>query len=150
METFVVDKIIENNIQNFYSIIQEKNIQLDIRGERNTELTGDQKLINKCFSIIIDNGLKYCKTCGHFQIDISTTEEEVVFKFIDDGDGFEKGQLTSLFEPFSIKDINHHQQGFGLSLNALKIIIEAHQGNVSISNNSPLTGATVEIRMKRI
>ncbi len=149
IEPFVVDKIIENNIENFYSIIQEKNIQLEIRGERNIELKGDQKLINKCFAIVIDNGLKYCQTCGHFQIEVTTTNTEIIFKFIDDGDGFTKDQLISIFEPFSIKDINHHQQGFGLSLNALKIIIEAHEGSVRISNNIHSSGAIVEIILKK-
>lgn len=149
-EPFFADKVIEHNIENYYSIIQEKNIQLEIRGEKNTQIIGDQKLIHKCFSIVIDNGLKYCKTCGFFLIETSSDKTHVIFKFVDDGDGFTNDQLTSLFEPFTIKDINHHQQGFGLSLNALKIIIEAHEGTVQISNNINSPGANIEIRLKKM
>lgn len=150
MEPFFADKIIENNIEKHYATIQEKNIQLDIICGKNIELFGDQKLIDRCFSIVIDNGLKHCKTCGHFQIDVTQSANNFIkFKFIDDGEGFNPDQLVSLFEPFSTKDINHHQQGFGLSLNALKIIIEAHEGEVRISNNVQTSGAVVEIMLKK-
>ncbi len=148
-EQIVISKTIENNIEKLYTFIQEKNIQLDIIGNAEITITGDPKLIDKCFSIIIDNGIKYCKTCGNFIIEISDEGENLTLRFRDDGEGFNPEQLASIFEPFHINDINHHKQGFGLSLNALKIIIEAHNGEVKISNNDSGIGACVEILLKK-
>ncbi len=149
IEQVLISKVIHNNIQKQYSTIQEKNIQLDVIGNTEITITGDMKLIDKCFSIIIDNGLDYCKTCGSFVIDVNEDEEYLYIKFIDDGEGFDPDQLLTIFEPFTIKDINHHKQGFGLSLNALKIIIEAHGGTVKISNNNSKIGACVEISLNK-
>lgn len=149
MEQMLISKIIDHNIQKRYTTIQEKNIEFNIIGNADISVFGDMKLIDKCFSIIIDNGLNYCKTCGSFIINVNEDNDSVIVEFIDDGEGFDAEQLLTIFEPFTIKDINHHKQGFGLSLNALKIIIEAHGGTVKISNNDSGIGACVEISLNK-
>ena len=148
-ETILLSKLIENNIERYYPNIQEKNIQLEIIGDANVPIFGDVKLLDKSFSIIFDNGIKFTKTCGIFTIIISHANEYISIKFRDDGTGFTAEQLTNIFEPFNITDVNHHKQGFGISLNALKIIIEAHEGKVMIGNNIDSNGATVELLLKK-
>jgi len=149
-EPINVSKLIENNIERFYPTIQEKNIQLEVDGDKNVSIFGDLKLLDKSFSIIFDNGVKFTKACGVFKITTAVTDEYASIKFSDDGVGFTPEQLVNIFEPFNITDVNHHKQGFGISLNALKIIVEAHEGKVMISNNIDSPGATVELLLKKI
>jgi two-component system sensor histidine kinase/response regulator len=147
IEPLNVSKLIENNLERYFSLIQEKNLEVEILGNSSVSFMGDPKLIDKCFAIVIDNSIKYSRTCGLFTIKITNTDQKVTVNFIDDGEGFSEEQLLDLFEPFNITDINHHKQGFGLSLNALKIIVEAHEGVVEISNNNSGRGAIVSISM---
>lgn len=148
IESLTLSKLIENVVERYYAQIQEKNIELSIIGDPHTSFPGDQKLLDKCFSIIVDNSIKHTQTCGHFKINIKNSEEEIIVQFIDDGDGFSEEQLANLFEPFNITDVNHHKEGFGLSLNALKMIMNAHEGVVKISNNQDQKGAMVELTFK--
>ncbi len=149
-EPINITKLIENNIERFYPTIQEKNIQLEVHGDKDVSIFGDLKLLDKSFSIIFDNGMKFTKACGVFKIITTVDDEYASIKFSDDGTGFTPEQLVNIFEPFNVSDVNHHNQGFGISLNALKIIIEAHEGKVLISNNTNAPGATVELLLKKI
>jgi len=147
-EPISIAKLIDANITRFYPVIQEKNLQIDVDVDPNVTILGDPKLIDKSFAIIIDNGIKFAKTCGSFSIIVTKTPTNISLKFIDDGKGFTSDQLANIFEPFNITDVNHHKQGFGISLNALKIIIEAHEGTIDIYNNPNNGGATIELFFK--
>jgi two-component system sensor histidine kinase/response regulator len=148
-ESLSLDKLINHNIERYYSNIQQKNIDIQINGNTDIYFSGDAKLIDKSFSIIFDNSIKFGKTCGVLSINVFATEHDFTVQFIDDGNGFSEEQLINLFEPFNITDINHHKQGFGLSLSVLKIIMEAHEGKISISNNLSGKGANVSFTLKR-
>jgi two-component system sensor histidine kinase/response regulator len=147
-ESLSLNKLINHNIERYYSNIQQKNIDIQINGNTDIYFSGDAKLIDKSFSIIFDNSIKFGKTCGVLSINVSATEHDFTVQFIDDGNGFSEEQLINLFEPFNITDINHHNQGFGLSLSVLKIIMEAHEGKISISNNLSGKGANVSFTLK--
>lgn len=148
-EPILISKLIEGNLDQHFPAIQEKNLQVEVIGNNDVSVFGDPKLLYKSFSIIIDNGIKYAKTCGNVKIITEDRNEFVSVKFSDDGKGFSEDQLENIFEPFNIADINHHMEGFGISLNALKIIIEAHEGTVSIYNNNDSEGATIELLLKK-
>lgn len=147
-EPISIAKLIDANITRFFPFIQEKNLEIEVSCDSNILILGDPKLIDKSFAIIIDNGIKFARTCGSFSIIVTKNPTNISVKFIDDGKGFTPDQLTNIFEPFNITDVNHHKQGFGISLNALKIIIEAHEGTIDIYNNPNFGGATIELFFK--
>jgi signal transduction histidine kinase/PAS domain-containing protein len=61
----------------------------------------------------------------------------------DRGCGIPPENLDQIFEPF----FTTRKKGIGLGLSIVKHIIETHHGSIKIKNNTPLPGATVEIRL---
>jgi len=67
----------------------------------------------------------------------------VGFLIVDSGTGVAPDDLLHLFEPFYTK----YRKGTGLGLSIVKHIIESHGGAVSIRNNVPLPGCSVEVAL---
>jgi len=64
-------------------------------------------------------------------------------EIIDSGPGFPEIVLKKHFQTFTTVD-DMTKQGMGLDLALIKLIIEAHQGTITINNNDS-GGATVAV-----
>jgi two-component system sensor histidine kinase/response regulator len=109
-------------------------------------IKADSDLIRMCFNIIIYNSAKFA--CNDPKIEISgiTNEGITTLTFRDNGPGFSDNALSNLFELFSAGDIMH-SEGTGLGLATAKLILDAHEGSISVKNTED-HGAEVTIKIK--
>ncbi len=140
-----IESLIKKCINKYYIYAQDKNIEIKLYCNSEYEISADPRLIEKCFEIIIDNSIKFSTACTTVEINVIKNSKNYTIDFIDEGLGFEKDNLNSIYDYFKISDINHHGEGFGLGLKALKMILDTHSAKIEIFNNKNKKGATVRI-----
>jgi signal transduction histidine kinase len=105
------------------SRLAEKKMTIHINIPDDYSLMADQPLVERVFSNLFDNSLRYSLAKN---ITISATPEQIVFA--DDGVGIPPEYLQDVFERFFRleKSRNRAAGGLGLGLAIVKEIIEVH------------------------
>ncbi len=139
-----VNHIVESGIVEFNKIHKEK--QLNIKFSQNETrplIFADSDLIRQCCILVLENSLKFAGKDRPIDIKVFTSESKVTIEIKDYGPGFSENALEHLFELFGAGDILH-LEGTGLSLAAVKLIMNMHSGKVEVSN-SDKGGAVVKL-----
>jgi signal transduction histidine kinase len=104
-------------------------------------VNADRERITQVFSNILSNALKFTEK-GLIEIKLETKDNLVLVSIKDSGPGIESELFPVLFSRFGKK--SYSSSGMGLGLYISKSILEAHQGSIDATNNSPNgLGATV-------
>jgi len=102
--------------------------------EEDLLVSSDTTLIKKSLEMLMDNACKFGGPNVIIRLSISSDENNVILSCADNGPGFSEDSRKRLFELFSTGDILH-QEGTGLSLAAIKLIMDYHNGKVEVRNN---------------
>jgi two-component system sensor histidine kinase/response regulator len=141
--------LFDNILQKNSDFVIEKDIQICNTLEvSDISFMGEYFLIEKCFDIVVNNSIKYSDYGGSVYISAEKRGAYFVFKIKDEGCGFEESAMDGFFTAFSVGQIDNHQQGFGLSLRLLNMIVSAHFGKVEIENNEDGKGACVSVFLR--
>jgi two-component system sensor histidine kinase/response regulator len=112
--------------------------------EENLFVKADQRLINTCLELIIDNALKYTSNDGKIVIRTFSGDSLAGIEVLDDGPGFTVKALDSLYELFTADNLRYHSHGFGVGLATAKIILDTLSARLDVSN-MPDKGAMVRM-----
>lgn len=147
----IVNELISSVLENHHTNIQEKNIDISVNNCNNKlSFMGDYLLIEKSIFVILDNAIKFSENGGKVCIECSCDNDWIYISIKDSGIGIEEEILNSIYDAFNIKNIDYHNQGFGLSLKLVHLIISAHKGQVSVMNNKEGVGACVRIAFRQL
>lgn len=140
--------ILEKVKDDYKDRLATKNITLDKTCiNTDVELLLVPYLIKKCFENIMDNALKFTPEGGKIMISGALKDDSFIMDIQDSGPGFSEEAHQKLFDFFGADKIMHHSEGFGLGLAACKLIIDAHEGQIKISNPAK-GGALVQLIFK--
>lgn len=92
-----------------------------------------QELLARSLHLLLDNARKFSGPNGKITLKVTTDKEWVHIILEDNGPGFKKESLEHVYELFSNSDLTH-TEGAGLSLAAIKLIIDLHEGKMAVSN----------------
>lgn len=112
--------------------------------EENVYVRADQRLMNTCLELIIDNALKYTSDTGRVIIRTFRNDDLAGIEVADDGPGFTPKALESLYELFSADNLRYRSHGFGVGLATAKIILDTLSARLDVSN-LPDKGAVVRM-----
>lgn len=104
----------------------------------------DQRLMNTCLELIIDNALKYTPESGSIIVRTFANDELAGIEVADDGPGFTPKALESLYELFSADNLRYRSHGFGVGLATAKIILDTLSARLDVTN-LPDKGALVRM-----
>ena len=128
---------IENENGEFY-------INLDAK---KATIYGDVFHLTNAFYNIFDNAIKYKKD-DSLKISVSTKNNErgIIVTITDEGIGISKENQKKIFEKFyRVPTGNiHNVKGFGLGLSYVKVIIDAHDGEIQV-DSEPGKGTRFDI-----
>ena len=128
----------------FHKVIQSKKIKVLLQNDLSVNVIhGNSELLHICFDYLIDNAVKYSSPGEVVIVKVYPDNECTVCEFIDNGPGFSPYALNKLYGLFSVGD-RHIDNNTGLNLALIKLIMEAHRGQIDVSNNQP-GGATVKL-----
>jgi len=99
----------------------------------------DEQYLTEAIANLIDNAIKYSK--DEIQIDIKTldTDKNVLVKVRDNGIGISREEQQIIFDKFGRAAIHEKNRkggvsGFGLGLNYVYQVMQAHSGKVTVSS----------------
>ncbi len=104
----------------------------------------DQRLMNTCLELVIDNALKYTPEKGRITIRTFREESLAGIEVLDEGPGFTVKALESLYDLFAADNLKYHSHGFGVGLATAKIILDTLSAKLDIAN-MPDKGASVKM-----
>jgi len=145
MQRVNVIKVINNVLNEFYTIIEEKGIFLDIeKTDIPTEIACDENKIAQVLRNLISNAIKF--TPSGKKVAISVKSSEILIKakksvpamsinIRDQGVGIPKTELNSVFDKFVQSSITKTKAGgTGLGLSICKEIVKGHGGKIWAEN----------------
>lgn len=130
-------RLIEKVASNFDLILSRRNgnIDLDLEADKHI-IHADRTHLANIIQNLIDNAIKYSREDPHISISTEDREEGVSFSITDNGIGMNSETRKHIFDKFyraQTGDI-HEVKGFGLGLNYVKNIVEAHKGRIKLNS----------------
>lgn len=141
--------LVNDRICAYAAMAEKQNIQLVNRVPESLEIAGDPFHISRLFSILIDNAIKHMNRPGSLVVSGYQKGRHINMEFSDNGEGIAEDDLNSVFMRFyrGDKSRSRKKDGFGLGLSIAKLIVENHNGSISVSS-SPGVGTSVKIIFK--
>ncbi|NDB32882.1 MAG: GHKL domain-containing protein [Nitrososphaeria archaeon] len=106
------------------------------------QLFCDEEKIKAVFTNLIMNSIQAMDSHGTITVQFFESSDDVKFTIQDEGSGIPKNLIDKIFEPlFTTKS-----RGTGLGLPAVKMIIQQHQGTITVSNSPTIFSITIPKR----
>lgn len=101
------------------------------------EIVGDQSALERVFSNLLRNALKFTPETGKIDIRAFASQKDrvVVVEIQDTGPGIAPEEMPLLFERYRRTMASRHHEGTGLGLFIVKTFVEAHGGSVEVDGN---------------
>ncbi len=135
LEHLNVHEILEDVMEHSLLQIEQKNGQLAYEfNSSQPVIEADRVHLTNIFNNLLDNAIKYTPQLPKLKVSTEDTEEGIVISFKDNGIGMNKEAQKKIFDKFyRVPTGNlHNVKGFGLGLAYVKLITEAHGGNISV------------------
>jgi two-component system, OmpR family, phosphate regulon sensor histidine kinase PhoR len=138
--------LIEEALNKVQPLIEQKKAKVEVRmDEGDGRLQADRAHLELAVVNLLENALKYSSE-PHIVVQAGHDEDDFYISVKDNGVGIEKQYLKNIFKKFyriPTGDI-HNVKGFGLGLNFVKRIIDAHKGKIKVNS---LPGIGTEFRL---
>lgn len=127
--------LLNNTIESFYKIANDKGITFTTQFDSNEEVFCDPIKMTQVFTNIISNAIKYSDS-GNIHIHTYQEDPYYVVTIKDEGHGLTKDQQEKIFDRFYRvdKDRSRKSGGLGLGLAIVKSIMDAHSGKIEITS----------------
>ncbi|RMI12683.1 MAG: sensor histidine kinase [Calditrichaeota bacterium] len=137
-EVFPVTEVIDQALMSLWIQADQKNMK--IRKEIPAGLPpikGDAFQIQRVFTNLIGNAIKYCPENSTVIIKATQTSEQFAqFEISDNGGGIPESELGNIFRrSYRVKNSHLSRKGEGLGLYICKLIVKAHGGGIRAENN---------------
>ena len=138
-----VYELLSKAIQSIKYVAKERNVSIDTNDiVRNLDINAAYMLVIKAFEIVLDNAVRFSPENKTIKITARKVNGNKQIEFTDFGPGFSDEKLKELFKPFEV-GLKHEESHSGISLCAVKMIMESHNAEINIKNNE--IGATVTL-----
>lgn len=131
-ENFTISDTIDEISTLFKETIIEKNINLEISGNKDLILFADKNLITQVLINLVKNAIDAINNIPEPQIQISIISNinENIITITDNGTGISKTNLNDIFIPF----FTTKEKGTGIGLYYSKMIIFMHKGKIKVQS----------------
>ena len=109
---------------------EEKHLTVVVDGD--ARIGADPRLVRSAITNLMRNAVKYTREGGRIDVRIRVGEQLASVEVEDECGGLPDGKTEELFTPFVQRGAD--RSGFGLGLAITKDAVQAHQGNVQVSN----------------
>src|SRR5579871_1981391 len=145
-ENIEAQQLIEQAINKVQPLIEERKAKVDLKMEdHGAQIHADKAHLELAVVNLLENALKYSDE-PKILIETGKTESDFFISVKDNGIGIEKKYFKNIFKKFyrvPTGDV-HNVKGFGLGLNFVKRIIDAHDGKIKVNS---LPGIGTEFRL---
>jgi signal transduction histidine kinase len=122
-----------------------KHIAFDINGDTDVEITGDEDLIKRMLSNLLENAVHHTRAGTHVHITLQRHRDRVDVVIADTGPGISAHDRERIFARFVRLDPKS-PYGAGLGLPIARWIAETHGGTLVLAESSP-SGSTFVVSL---
>lgn len=129
--------VVENVVSDYVNRFPGRTIEAGV--EKDVFVEGDELLLQIALSNLIDNALKYTSKDSPVYIDLIEKTDCVELKVTDLGPGIPDAEKEKIFEKFyrSGNEATRKTKGTGLGLYLTQKIIQNHNGDIFVMDNTP-------------
>jgi signal transduction histidine kinase len=142
-----IEGIVRSVMDSFKHSSRHKNREIEVVAPRpgsSLFVKVDSVKIQQVFFNLLENACDHSAESCAITLEIRGPENGYnVVRVIDQGSGVPPDLLSRVYEPF----FTTRKGGTGLGLSIVSHIVEMHGGVVALTNNTPLPGLTVEVRL---
>jgi K+-sensing histidine kinase KdpD len=121
-----------------------RKVNLSLFSPEHVTVKADGARLKQAFINLLANAHEHTPDDGEVRLSVSSVRNQWArIRIAHSGSGIPPEQLSRAFEPFFFAG----KSGAGLGLSIVKHIVECHGGTVSMFNNSPPPGFTVELNL---
>lgn len=128
-----VQFLIKDAIDRISPLYDLKGIQITNNNIQNCKVMGDPILLQNALHNVLDNALKYCSENDTVTVKVKDVSQNCIIEIMDSGQGFPQNSVL-LTNRFTRGENTKGIVGSGLGLTIAKDVVEAHGGNITISN----------------
>ena len=128
-----VQFLIKDVIDRISPLYDLKGIQIKNNSIQNCRVIGDSILLQNALHNVLDNALKYCSENDTVIVTVKDISQNCIIEILDSGKGFPENSAL-LTNRFTRGENTKGIVGSGLGLTIAKDVVEAHGGNITISN----------------
>ena len=128
-----VQFLIEDVIDRISPLYDLKGIEIKNNSIQNCKVMGDPILLQNALHNVLDNALKYCSENDTVTVKVKDVSQNCIIEIVDNGEGFPQNSVL-LTNRFTRGENTKGIVGSGLGLTIAKDVVEAHGGNITISN----------------
>ncbi|MBO7187755.1 MAG: HAMP domain-containing histidine kinase, partial [Clostridia bacterium] len=147
-ETFNLTEALADNVFEFDTIIENKNLELNCDFDEVT-IFSSKSLLEIVWNNLISNAIKFTPDGGKIDITLKRKDKNVEIKVSDTGCGIKSEVGERIFEKFYQGDTSHSTQGNGLGLALVKKVIDILGGEISVQSEVG-KGSTFSILLKDV
>lgn len=143
-----INKLLENVIDLWEPLAEEKNINLINQSDDNIYIEGNKNLLSQAISNLIDNAIKYGPQGNKINIGAKFENENVILWVSDNGPGIPNKDKERVLERFARLDVSRNTKGTGLGLSLVASSIRFHKGTIQLLDSKP-NGLIVKLEIPK-
>jgi signal transduction histidine kinase len=124
---------------------EEKNVDLQVIGQKPMLISGDRDLLFDAVANLVDNAIKHGCEAGKVVVHLGRWEEGAVISVADDGPGIPLDEHQHVFRRFYRLERSRCTPGNGLGLSLVAAVARLHSARINLSDNSP--GLKIEMHL---
>ena len=118
----------------FTPLIEDKRIVFSHDIREDIILSADIRMLQRAFSNLLDNAIKYTSEKGKIKVILSVTGREAMIKIKDTGMGISPAYAEKIFKRFFRAESSRTSPGTGLGLSLARTIVRQHGGDITVSS----------------
>ena len=142
--------LVKDTFDLFYGQAIEQGLTLSFHADgQEIYAMADPMNFDKVVMNLLSNAFKYTPRGGHVTVSVGTDTDDVLISVRDDGQGIDPQQTARIFQRFyrGERADNHNVTGAGIGLHLTRQLVEMHDGEISVANNSDGPGCTFCVRL---
>ncbi|MBR1907946.1 PAS domain-containing sensor histidine kinase [bacterium] len=140
-----MNEFLAETIDEMKPVAEKQNINLNFISPQNTTLKIDKLQFKRVVKNLIQNALSYSESSNDVDIKTNVQGGNVFISVIDYGKGISSKDIDLIFNKYYSTSKRYRKVGTGLGLYLSKQIVEAHNGEISVTSEE---GVLTEFKIK--
>ena len=147
MEQLALSDLLESVAEELRIQAEERNIEVICHAEPDICVNGDELLLIRMLTNLIQNAIQYGRDSGHIWLDLSRANGRAVLRVRDDGIGIPDAEQEKIWQRFyQVNKMSESGRGSGLGLPIVRWIAQAHGGTIALESE-PDRGSTFVLEL---
>lgn len=117
-------------------LARDRHIEIISELDSGLDITGRPERLVEAFSNLLENAVKYNHDGGQVWLRARAEKQQILVRVEDTGCGIDPQEIERIFERFYRGRDADRAEGSGLGLVLVRAIVEAHRGQIEVSNRS--------------